>query len=133
MGMRAYLTLGALLVVSLAGCGSSGPATYEVSGSVSFDGEPVAKGEILFRAADGAQATAAGKIADGKYTLRTTPGRKRVEIIATRTITAETPAASGEPAVRAQMFIPAQYNTQSTLSVEVKVENASGVDFALKP
>ena len=64
---RARLAL-LLLGSVLAGCGSDG--RFSVSGSVTYDGEPVAKGEIGF-VANGADAdTYAGtEIVDGHYTV----------------------------------------------------------------
>ena len=46
---RGHSFLGLLLAfLILAGCGDSGPAEYDVTGSVTLDGQPIEKGEILF-------------------------------------------------------------------------------------
>jgi hypothetical protein len=38
----------AVLVVLLAGCSSAGPGRYQVDGEVSFNGQPVPEGSVLF-------------------------------------------------------------------------------------
>lgn len=37
-----------ILVITLAGCGPSGPKTYSISGSVTYNGQPVPSGSIIF-------------------------------------------------------------------------------------
>ena len=63
----------------LAGCGRSDGLT-EISGTVSYDGQPVKKGTITFLPADGKGPTAATLIADGKYSVKVAPGKKLVKI-----------------------------------------------------
>ena len=113
------------------GCGA-GDGRYEVTGSVTFDGQPVESGEIIFRAADGAAASAAGKIVEGQYTLRASEGTKRVEITAIREVQARQ-AASGEPPVNFVNYIPAKYNQNSELTVEVTADGPHTHDFNLAP
>jgi hypothetical protein len=125
-------TVLALVCLALSGCDSDGIATYPVSGSVTFDGQPVAAGEIIFRAADGTQASYAAKIHDGRYELDSTAGAKRVEITAHRSV--ETPPSpSGEGTINHQMYIPARYNEQSELTAEVSAQGANDFEFALTP
>lgn len=70
-----WLAWGLLVCVTLFyGCGGTdGPARYDVSGSVTFDGKPVPAGVILFTP-DGAKnnrgPTGFAKIKDGKYDTR---------------------------------------------------------------
>ena len=99
---------------------------------MTFDGQPVEEGEIIFRAADGTQGSWEEKISSGAYSLRTTPGQKRVEITARRKV--ETPAAaSGEPAISFQMYIPEEYNEDSKLTANVTPEGPNQFDFLLEP
>ena len=115
------------------GCGRSGPQTYEVSGHVTLGGQPVAAGQILFRAADGSEAGWAGQIVDGRYTLRSTPGKKRVEITATREVRMAAKSASGEPALNFESYIPQKYNSQSELTADVTADGRNQFDFPLQP
>jgi hypothetical protein len=65
-----------LALVTLAGCGDGGPARFEVSGKVTYDGKPVPAGFIVFIPEDAkgnsGPATTAG-IEDGQF--RTLPGK----------------------------------------------------------
>ncbi|NLT16807.1 MAG: hypothetical protein GXY11_04190 [Clostridiales bacterium] len=68
---------------AVAGCGGS-PAV--VSGTVTYDGQPVGDGSILFQPVDGKGASCGGPITGGRYQVETTPGKKLVEIIAVKKI-----------------------------------------------
>lgn len=70
----------AVLVGLLAGC-ADGKAT--VSGTVSFNGEPVARGSISLLPADGKGSASGATIENGRYVVRdATPGEKIVQISA---------------------------------------------------
>ena len=122
-----YISLCSLLL----GCGPSGPETYTATGEVTFDGQPVEEGEIIFRAADGAVGSVEGKILGGRYELETSPGEKRVEITARRTIERASAASSGEPAISFQSYIPERYNEKTELSANVTPAGPNKFDFAL--
>ena len=128
----ACCSFGFCLVALLFGCGSSGPATYEVTGQVTFDGQPVAEGEILLRAADGSEGSRAGKIVDGRYTIQSTVGKKRVEINASREVKPSKIAESGEE-VAGELYIPKKYNLESELTAEVTAAGPNQFDFKLEP
>ena len=69
-----------LLLVFAVGCNTS-PAS--VSGTVTYNGQPVASGEISFTPADGKGPTAGGPIAAGKYSVAdVAPGPKIVQVTA---------------------------------------------------
>jgi hypothetical protein len=71
------LGLGAPALVT--GCG---PESATVSGTVLVDGEPVDKGVIVYVPADRTGAPVSGEIQKGRYEVRATPGKKRVQISA---------------------------------------------------
>jgi hypothetical protein len=127
--LRCCALLGFLALVT--GCGDSGPKTYAVSGAVTFAGEPVGEGEIVFRSAAGSEASCAGRIADGRFSFRATPGKKRVEIVASREVKSA-PAESGET-LNLQMYIPEKYNSKSELSADVTPDGPNSFDFRLEP
>jgi hypothetical protein len=65
-------------LVALVGCGDSGPGSYQVSGSVTFDGKPIPYGEVIFtpdatQHNSGPQGIA--EIHDGQYNTRLTQGK----------------------------------------------------------
>lgn len=65
-------------VVVVAGCG---PKTSTVSGTVTFNAEPVANGAISFVPTDGKGPSAGGLIKDGRYTVTgMMPGEKTVQL-----------------------------------------------------
>jgi hypothetical protein len=70
---RALLTLAALTLASLAGCGWGMPRTYPVKGKVVFKGgKPVTDGRIQFQSATDPQLKALGDIdQDGGFSLKT--------------------------------------------------------------
>jgi len=120
----------AALLVAIAplGCGRSGPETYPVSGTVTFDGQPVPDGHILFVPAEGKGLPDPGKIEDGKFSFRAKPGRKRVEIEASR----ETgPIDKSMGLAPRQPYIPACYNTKTTLTAEVTPDGPNQFHFPL--
>ncbi len=104
--------------------------TYPVSGSVSFDGQAVSNGQILFLPTDSPSAPNAGRIEDGTYRLQATPGPKRVQIRAARVVGQSPPDAMGP---QYQDYIPGQFNTESTLTAEIKRVDENRFDFHLEP
>ena len=73
------ISLFALASVLIAGC--SEPASGEVSGTVTFDGQPIEQGSISFTPVDGNGPTAGGAIIGGKYTAPKVPvGASKVTI-----------------------------------------------------
>lgn len=121
-----------LLTFFLAGCGggSKGPVTYSVSGTVTFDGEPVKKGDIKFVPEEPGAAPDAGSIVDGKYSLSAKGGKKKVQITASRDVPGKTTkGAMGEDIAVKEEFIPARYNSQTELTADVT--GAKTFDFKL--
>jgi hypothetical protein len=125
-----HLLLVALCAMMSFGCsGSEGPKTYKVSGTVTCDGEPIEKGYIIFHPVEPGDRTEAGDIADGEYVLRTMAGMKKVEIRGTRLT--EEKGTKGEQLE--ENFVPARYNTETTLSAEVTEDEPSNrFDFELE-
>jgi hypothetical protein len=112
----------------LLGCGNNRPVMYQVTGSVTFDGRPVENGEIIFVSAEGA-APDAGRIDGGIYDLLVKPGKKRVEIRASR------PVVGGKPNPMGPVYkdyIPEKFNARSTLVADIEPNDANHFDFELK-
>jgi len=65
-------------LVGILGCGGQGAT---VSGTVTYNGQPVARGHVNFIPADGKGTPVGGDIKDGRYEVRgVTPGKHRVEV-----------------------------------------------------
>ena len=116
---------------ALSGCGQPatvGPAKTLVSGSVTFDEKPLARGQIVFIDSKGdAPRQYGGEIVNGKYQLDVTPGHKRVEISARESNGGPT----SDPGSNLRELIPEQYNTKSTLTAEIIKNNPKGGDYQL--
>jgi hypothetical protein len=70
--------LAAAIAIILAGCG---PSLARVSGTVSFNGEPVSKGTVTLVPANGKGAASGGLIENGRYTIeKVQPGEKLVQL-----------------------------------------------------
>jgi hypothetical protein len=121
-----WLQLGVLLI---GGCGASGPVEHDVSGSVTWNGEDLPAGDIIFTPADGQGVPHAGKIVAGKYRLRTTAGRHQVAVFATREFGPADPEMGARPR---EMYLPARYNHETTLTAEVTAGGENQFDFVLR-
>lgn len=127
--MRRICCATAFFIWLLAGCGSGEPNTYRVIGTASWENAPIPEGDIIFSPVDGASAPQAGKIAAGRYEVRATPGKKRVEIYATREGRQADPVMNAKPR---EQYIPAKFNAQSTLSADIQAADSNEFDFNLK-
>lgn len=115
------------------GCGGDeGPATYPVTGNVTFDGAPVEEGRIQFTPVSGARSFAA-EIKNGQFSLEAEPGQMKVEITASRLIPGkfDTSNPDDEPQPVGEMYIPAKYNAETELEAEVTASGPNTFDFAL--
>jgi len=115
----------------LVGCGPGGPVTHQVTGTVTFDGAPVQDGDIVFRDPAGKEKSYGGRIENGEFSLEVSPGAKRVEITAMREVPGEFDTMNpGEKVPLKEPYIPAEYNTNSTLTAEIT--GAETLSFDLK-
>lgn len=77
------LTLVAAGLLAAAGCSQSAV----VSGSVSYEGQPVANGAISFLPEDGRGPACGGSITDGHFRVdKIPPGRKTVQIVGVKAV-----------------------------------------------
>jgi hypothetical protein len=128
MERQFIVLLSGLLAASSVGCGSSGVVALPISGTVTFGGNPVADGYIVLKSLDGDVASDAGKILDGKFQFQAKPGTKRVEIDASQPGPIDSETGTPIPV----SSIPVRYNTNSNLTVEVRVGGTNHFDFDLE-
>lgn len=117
-GRVLLLALGCL-VVGLAGCGSGA----SISGTVTLDNQPVEMGAISFLPMDGKEGARGGaSIENGKYTVPAEkalpPGKYKVEIRWPKKTGKKIPN-EDMPMDETKEAIPPQYNSKSTLTVEL--------------
>ena len=103
--------------------------TYDVSGTVTFEGAPLKDGFINFESdpPDG-QPTGSAKISDGKYATKSRAGNKKVSITANKP-TGEKDSGGFDITVN---WLPLQYNLESKLKAEVTAAGPNKFNFALK-
>ena len=112
---RSVLIAGALCLT--AGCGKApGLETVEATGTVTWNGAPLPAGDILFEPAQSPGNPSAGKIINGEFKLRTTPGKKKVQIHATRDTGIMDPVMKSP---KREAYIPEEFNANTRLTAEV--------------
>jgi hypothetical protein len=120
-----------VLCLPIAGC-NQGPPYGDITGQVTLDDQPVETGSIRLIPIDGNTASGGAAIEHGHYTATHVPVNKfRVEINAGKG-PAMPPGADPlkYQGVMGVEIIPAQYNTQSKLTLDVK-EGSNQHDFTL--
>ena len=113
--------LGLFVVLAAVGCGSDN--TLDVTGNVTFDGQPLDEGRILFRMVEGDKKAYSAPISKGAYTLKCEPGPVTVEVTASRIVPGKFDYSNGTPEPVGVMYIPAKYNSKTTLKAEVSRSN----------
>ncbi|MES2794225.1 MAG: hypothetical protein V4719_31720 [Planctomycetota bacterium] len=120
-----------LLIV---GCGGeTGPKTYVLSGKVTLDGKPLETGDITLRPVGPTGQGAGGKIVNGSYSLRATPGEMKVEVSSMKYLSGQTsdnPAGVGGPLF--EELVPPKYNSDTKLSFNVAPKNDNKFDIDIK-
>jgi hypothetical protein len=116
-----------LLAVLSAGCGSTSGGG-QVSGTVTVDGQVPAEGSsITFLPTDGQSPSAGDLIEQGRYSADVSVGMSKVEIRVPRAVSSgANPSGSnqgpgpGAGGGRIEESLPAKYNDQTELSLDVK-------------
>ncbi|MHB8901481.1 MAG: carboxypeptidase-like regulatory domain-containing protein [Thermoguttaceae bacterium] len=127
-----------LIAVACVGCGKGGPALGTVSGTVTMDGKPLENALVTFTPAAGGRGSTGTTDASGKYELAFIDGKgalvggHKVTVTSLPKAVAAVEVSSDSPEYANQgssadydsaavnETIPAKYNTQSTLTFEVK-------------
>lgn len=130
-----------LVLLVFCGCGGAeGPATVNVSGSVSLDGKPVSSGQIIFNDVAGTEKAYAGVIQDGTFSFPSTVGQKKVSISSPQEVAGSSalvggipgdPVSAENPAPQIVESIPAKYNEQTELIADVSTTGDNTFPFDL--
>jgi hypothetical protein len=121
----------------LTGCGSNVGGNVAVSGNVTYDGEPLKTGQVVFEPR-GPGRMAIGQLVDGRYSIAAErgplPGGYVVRITASRP-SGETasagPTGGNELREVYEQFVPAKYNDGSELSIDIESQPSVTHDFDL--
>ncbi len=117
----------AVLLAAAWGC-SSGPKTMHVWGTVTYDGQPVPQGTIIFVPIEGTRGpSTGGDFTNGAYDLAAAVGPRsggtyqvKIQAIARTGKTVPNVFKPGGPPLDlSRNYVPAIYNTQSTLKVTI--------------
>jgi hypothetical protein len=128
---RVPLAAVALLAAGLAGCSPGTEAKlYPVTGKVTFNGEPVKEGRITFKMSGPNGRAYSGAITDGSYDLKSEAGSAAVEITASRIVPGKFDKSNGTPEPVGEMYIPAKYNSATTLTKQVEAKS-NDISFEL--
>jgi len=124
-------------LISLVGCGDDGLGKrYPVSGTVTYKGEPLAKGAISFYATGTGNESrgAFGTIANGKYTLSTQsdgdgafPGDYVVSINAKQADLSAAEKNAGGGSARQDDVLKAYKNAKSPIPQKYEIPESSGL------
>lgn len=133
--MQARSVLSTVLLIGLAGCGTSvkTPEMHSVSGVIKLDGTPLKSGTINFTPSDGKKPTAGGTVTNGNYTVQVSPGSSKVSISSPKVAgTRKAYDTPDSPTIEIiEEAIPAAYNVNTTLEHSV-TGSRRDVNFDLK-
>jgi hypothetical protein len=118
----------ALAFLFILGCGPAAPKTVVVVGTVTWKGEPVPDGDIIFEPVGDNITSDHAEIRDGAYEADVKVGNKRVRILATRE--SDKFKHLGMQGGREQ-YLPARYNSESTLTATIRAGEENRYNFAL--
>jgi len=132
-----------LISVVCVGCGEGDPLAAKrgsVSGTVTFDGQPVEEGRITFTPVGTEGQLAGAEIKDGEYSIPLAQGpvagQHKVSIVASRKTgeqrEAPMPAPPGTKIEVKEEYIPPKYNRQTTLTADIEPGENTDVDFKLE-
>lgn len=131
--------VGILLIITLilsTGCSRSD--CLSIQGHVTLDGKPLTEGYINFRPQSGSLSpTAGGIIVEGRFFIERArgpmPGRFRVEITAARPSGRSEYDDDGNKLFDCvEQYLPAKYNSQSELEIEVTTDGENIFEFNLE-
>lgn len=133
MNKNVLCFVGLLLTLPLlVGCpGGGADGMQKVTGSVTYNGEPIEDGRVQFRQVDGDQRSFSGMIENGKYTIETATGSMLVEVRASKLIPGKFDESNpDEKAPMGKMYIPEKYNSRTELTANVTA-GSGPIDFTL--
>ncbi len=126
---RATARLVAVLAASIVGCGhdSSG---VPVQGHVSYQGQPIAHGALMFFPPQGSPIPAVTD-SEGNYAVKLAPSEYTVTV----NVSVQLPAGwkEGDPVPRQEIVLPTEYTTRvkSVLKATVAADGPQSIDFVL--
>lgn len=126
---RAALILG--LLAAAGGCtGGDAPRRFDVTGTVTLNGQPLPAGSIRFQPTGASGRPEGASIRDGRFSLQAAEGSYQVAVSATRAV--EPKGALKDMGPTFVEILPTRYNTATTLTADVKPAGPNDFTFALR-
>lgn len=119
----------ALLLVLVAGC-SKGKPVGDVQGKVTVNGQPLAEGAVRFIPVNGDTAATGGLIRNGEFQVEVPVAKQRVEISSNIVDKEKTPPNATADQIVMKSLVPARYNSQSNVTLDV-VSGVNEVEYKL--
>lgn len=114
------------VLLAVTGCGSDGPALYDVSGTLTHNGAPLPDMMITFLPTDGSRASVGTTDADGKFTLFFTADAKGVQggehVVSIRSASPEPGALQGDPAKLVEKY-GSEENSPCRMTIDSNEKN----------
>jgi hypothetical protein len=133
--MRAFLVVVFGLMLLGVGCDDAETTGNPVSGTVTFQGQPLDQGSIQFLPAAGQGTFSGGPIKDGQYKVPAKqglePGQYEVRISSKEGGAPPSDELPGEVTQVPKERIPAQFNSRTTLTAEIKEGIENKFDFTI--
>jgi len=118
------------LLYGVAGCEQK---LVKVSGRVTLDGADLPDGDIVLVPEDPKQGPDAGKIVNGRFEVMAKPGKKKVEIRASKELPPIKDGAMGGAGIpRFESIINEKYNDKTELTLDVPAGGVNDQLFELK-
>ncbi len=108
------------MTLFLVGCGTSSDKV-DVTGRVTWNGEPLEKGTISFLEPD--KSSDAAVVTNGEFSAKVTPGKKHVGVVSFKDIAV--PGGRSTDEVINYQFLPLEYNQNSTLTADIESSGKS--------
>ncbi len=121
----------AVILILLAGC-SQEPRQYTITGRVTYQGQPISDGQIIFEDEAPGQGKWPGQIKDGRYQLKTTAGAKIIRMSASRETGRILEGAMDTKIPERVDILPAKFNSQSQEKRTVEAKEPQTIDFQLE-
>ncbi|QDS96681.1 hypothetical protein FF011L_54930 [Roseimaritima multifibrata] len=115
-------------VAAILGCGSSGPTTYPVTGNVTYKGEPIETGSVVFDPVGGAGISGMGGIQNGKLTAEVPAG----EMILRFSSMKSTDKKDEYGELITESLIPDKYNANSEIRKTISADGPNELDIKLE-
>ena len=132
-----FRSLVAITALEMIGCSSeTGPSRFPISGTVRIDGQPLEAGTITFLPESNHTAVSSD-FTSGAYSIGSSAGpaagRYLVEIVSVKPTgkIIRHPDLPSETTEEVRNIVPTQYNTKTSLKIEVKPDAENKFDFEL--